>query len=505
MIAPVVEQLHQVLSGSGVRVLAVSQSGLEETRAWVRGRAVTFPTVLDSTLEVSDRYGFDAVPALVLTTADGTVLSSFEGWAKTDWTQLVDRAAAACRANPDLRIALQDAILDAIRDLPESRPGCGSRLHDPNVAHRLEVARERGHLASRRVSIPADDDPFEFLFNRGLTDGLPVVPPTEARVVRMLTGTSRAATEVIAHVPPNLTPVTVEKVAVNAVMAGCRPEYLPVVLTALDAVCSNEFNLHGVLATTYSVGPVIVVNGPIRREIGLNCEGNVFGQGSRANATIGRAVQLVVRNVGGGRPGEVDMATLGQPGKYTCCIGEYEEASHWDPLHVERGFSRHENTVTVFAGEAPRTIRDQRSRTAHSLATSIGLAVESVAHVKLHAMGEAMLVVSPEHVRTFERNHFSKHDLRECIQTTTARPLGELLPDSTCEKGLPLGALPPSWLDANGQPTQAARERPVAKFRRPEDIIIVVAGGTAGKFSAVLGGWASGAAGSTSVTRQIGV
>lgn len=505
MIAPVVEQLHQALSGAGLRVLAVSQSGPDETRTWASGLAVTFPTVLDSTLEVSDRYGFDAVPALVLTTADRTVLSSFEGWTKTDWTELVDRAAAACRAKAGVRVAVQDSLLDAIRALPESRPGCGSRAHDPEVARRLEIAREPGHLTSRRVRIPADNDPFEFLFNRGLTDGLPVVPPTEVRVIRMLTGTSRAASDVVAHVPPNLTPVTVEKVAVNAVMAGCRPEYLPVVLTALEAVCSNEFNLHGVLATTYSVGPVIVVNGPIRREIGLNCEGNVFGQGSRANATIGRAVQLVVRNVGGGRPGEVDMATLGHPGKYTCCIGEYEEASDWDPLHVERGFSRHESTVTVFAGEAPRAIRDQRSRTAHSLATSIGLAVESVAHVKLHGMGEAMLVVSPEHVHTFERDRFSKHDLRERIQTATARPLAELLPDSTCEKGLPLGALPRSWLDADGQPTQAARERQVTKFRRPEDIIIVVAGGTAGKFSAVLGGWASGAAGSTSVTRTIGV
>ena len=353
------------------------------------------------------------------------------------------------------------------------------------------------------MRIPVDADPFEFLFDRGLTDGLPVVPPTEARVVEMLGGTSRTATDVVAHVPPNLTPVTVEKVAVNAVMAGCRPVYLPVVLTALEAACSDEFNLHGVLATTCFAGPVIVVNGPIRREIGLNCEGNVFGQGSRANATIGRAVQLVVRHIGGGKPGEVDMATLGQPGKYTCCIGEYEEASCWDPLHIERGFTRHDNTVTVFAGEAPQAIRDQLSRRARSLATSIGLALESIAHVKLHAIGEAMLVVSPEHVRTFERERFSKHDLRHCIQETTARPLRELLPDSTCEKGMPLKAVPQSWLDANGQPTPAARERTLPKFARPEDIIIVVAGGTAGKFSAVLGGWASGAAGSTAVTRQI--
>ena len=505
MVAPVIEQLHQLMAAGGLRVLGVSQSDPDETTAFLERSDVTFPTVLDQELEVSDRYGFDAVPALVLTTADGTVIGTVEGWAKSDWHRLLSQAAATCQTDGGLGSDQDAALAAATETLPESRPGCGSRAHDPDVARRLAVARGRAQLASRRVRIPVDDDPFEFLFERGLTDGLPVVPPTEARVIQMLSGTPRAATEVVATVPPNLTPVTVEKVAVNAVMAGCRPEYLPVVLAAIEAACSTEFNLHGVLATTYFAAPVIVVNGPIRREIGLNCEGNVFGQGSRANATIGRAVQLVVRNVGGGKPGEVDMATLGQPGKYTCCIGEYEEASCWDPLHVERGFEPEQSTVTVFAGEAPRAIRDQLSRHARSLATSIGLALESVAHVKLHSMGEAMLVVSPEHVRTFERERFSKDDLRDCVQQTTGRPLRDLLPDSTCEKGVSLKALPPSWLGADGQPTPEALERPVPKFARPEEIIIVVAGGTAGKFSAVLGGWASGAAGSTAVTIPITV
>ena len=501
MVTPLVEQLHQSTAAGGLRVLGVSQSSSDETNGFLTHGGVTFPTVLDHELEVSDRYGFDAVPALILTTADGTVLENLEGWVRADWRRLLNQVATVCQIDAD-----QDRALAAAAEaLPESRPGCGSRAHDPDVARRLAVLRGRARFASRRVTIPVDDDPFEFLFERGLTDGLPVVPPTEARVIQMLGGTSRAATDIVATVPPNLTPVTVEKVAVNAVMAGCRPEYLPVVLAAIEAACSSEFNLHGVLATTYFAGPVIVVNGPIRRKIGLNCEGNAFGQGSRANATIGRAVQLVVRNVGGGKPGEVDMATLGQPGKYTCCIGEYEEASCWDPLHVERGFEPEQDTVTVFAGEAPRAIRDQLSRHARSLATSIGLALDAVAHVKLHSMGEAMLVVSPEHARTFERERFSKDDLRECIQQTTARPLRDLLPDATCEKGLSLSALPASWLDDEGHPTPAALERRVPKFARPEEIIIVVAGGTAGKFSAVLGGWASGAAGSTAVTTPIHV
>ena len=371
------------------------------------------------------------------------------------------------------------------------------------MSRRLDVIRGRATLAARRIRVPAEDDPFEFFASCGMTDGLPVVPPTEDRVLRMLEGTSHAATDIIADVPPNLVPVTVEKVAINAVMAGCRPEHLPVVLAAVEAACSGDFNLHGVLATTYFVGPVIVVNGPIRRAIGLNFQTNAFGQGTRANATIGRALQLIVRNIGGGRPGEVDMATLGQPGKYTCCIGEYEEVSAWDPLHVEQGFDRHDSTVTVFAGEAPRAIRDQLSRGARSLATSIGWSLESVAHVKLRGIGEVMLVVSPEHARTFEREGVSKDDLRGYIQDATARPLRELLPDDRYEKGVAVNSLPRSWRDATGQPTQEALDRPVPKFSRPDDILIVVAGGTAGKFSAVLGGWAPGASGSIAVTRKI--
>ena len=346
-------------------------------------------------------------------------------------------------------------------------------------------------------------DAFEFLFERGLTDGLPVVPPTEARVLRMLEGTSRAATDVVAHVPPNLAAATVEKVAINAVMAGCKPEYLPVVLAAVEAACTDDFNLHGVLATTYFVGPLVIVNGPIRRDIGINCGANAFGQGARANSSIGRALQLLVRNVGGGRPGEVDMATLGQPGKVGACIGELEEESCWEPLHVERGFDPGDSTVTVFAAEAPRAIRDQLSRSGRSLAASMGLSLESVAHVKLHHMDQALLVVSPEHARTFERDGYSKDDVRARIQEVTARPLRELLPTAELHKGMRPQALPPDWLDEHGQPTAAALDRKLPKFLAPENILIMVAGGTAGKFSAALGGWASGEAGSKAVTRRI--
>ena len=161
--------------------------------------------------------------------------------------------------------------------------------------------------------------------------------------------------------PPDLVECTVEKVAINAVLAGCTPEYFPVVLTALEAACTDEFNMHGLLATTMPVGPVLIINGPIRRRIGMNSGINVLGQGNRANATIGRALQLVIRNVGGGRPGGVDRATQGNPGKVSFCFPEDEEGSPWEPLHVERGFSPDASTVTLFPGEGPRGVVDQLS------------------------------------------------------------------------------------------------------------------------------------------------
>ena len=503
LVAPAVEALYRALGPARLRVLAVSQDDLDDARAFAVHARLTPPVVRDDTLEISSIYGFDAVPTLVLTQPDGTVLARFEGWVKADWVDLARRAADACGLDSaDPEAALSDVVA-IVEDLPGARPGCGSRAHDPDVTRRLAVVRGALTLGSRRVPIPVDDDAFEFLFDQGLTDGLPVIPPTEDRVLRMLDGTSRAPSEVVAHVPPNLAPATVEKVAINAVMAGCLPEYLPVVLAAVEAACTSEFNLHGVLATTYFVGPVIVVNGPIRHAIGINSGGNAFGQGSRANATIGRALQLIVRNVGGGRPGEVDMSTLGQPGKFTCCIGENEEASCWAPLHVERGYAASDSTVTLLAGEAPRAIRDQLSRSAASLATSFGLSLEGVAHVKLHGISEAMLVISPEHVRTLERDGFSKNDVRAQIQATTSRPLRELLPNDACQKGLLPRALPAEWLDSTGQPLPEALDRRLPKFRRDDDILIVVAGSSAGKFSAVVGGWASGGTSSTAVTTRI--
>lgn len=328
---------------------------------------------------------------------------------------------------------------------------------------------------------------MEALYDRGWTDGLPLVPPTETRVLRMLEGTSRAADEVVALVPPNLVECTVEKVAVNSVMAGCRPEYLPVVLTALEAVCTDEFNMHGILATTMGVGPVLVVNGPITAEIGMNSGVNVLGHGNRANATIGRAVQLVVRNVGGGAPGGVDRATHGSMSKLGFCFAEDEVGSPWTTLAEDRGFSRSQDVVTAFCGEGPRIVVDQKSRSADSLVRMLaeGLLV-SVSPRTVMGM-DGLLVVSPEHMARFSDAGWDRQRFMEELgRHLVVEADGILAGTGGIEEGLPPGlaglALP--------------------KFR-PGGLLVVHAGGPAGLFSAIIGGWLNGPMGSEPTSREI--
>ena len=215
------------------------------------------------------------------------------------------------------------------------------------MAERLEAKHIGGTvLAARKIEFDDNADAAEVCFERGWSDGLPVTPPTDARVLRMLKGTSRKADEVIGKIPPYLAPCTIEKVAINAVMAGCKPEYMPVLLAVLEAALEPLFTLHGVLATTYFSAPVIIVNGPIVKQIGMNSGINALGQGNRANMTIGRALNLIVRNVGGGKPGEADRATLGSPSKIGLCFAEDESDAAWEPLSVARGFKRGVSTVT---------------------------------------------------------------------------------------------------------------------------------------------------------------
>ena len=328
---------------------------------------------------------------------------------------------------------------------------------------------------------------MEALYDRGWTDGLPLVPPTEARVLRMLEGTSRAADEVVALVPPNLVECTVEKVAVNSVMAGCRPEYLPVVLTALEAVCTDEFNMHGILATTMGVGPVLVVNGPITAEIGMNSGVNVLGHGNRANATIGRAVQLVVRNVGGGAPGGVDRATHGSMSKLGFCFAEDEVGSPWTTLAEDRGFSRSQDVVTAFCGEGPRIVVDQKSRSADSLVRMLAEGLLASVSPRTVMGMDGLLVVSPEHMARFSDAGWDRQRFMEELgRHLVVEADGILAGTGGIEEGLP--------------PDLAGLTLP--KFR-PGGLLVVHAGGPAGLFSAIIGGWLNGPMGSEPTSREI--
>lgn len=426
------------------------------------------PAVRDDTaLEVSLALDIQTVPTLLRFQA-GAEAGRTEGWLRSTWEEMTGVAGLG-------------------PGLPDHRPGCGSRTADPELADELLVRTQGERLAARRVELSPLEDEFDALFDRGWSDGLPVVPPTEARVLRMLAGTSRKPGEVVGVVPPNLAEATVEKVAINAVLAGCRPEYLPVVLAAVEAACTEEFNAHGLLSTTWGAGPAIVVNGPIARSIGMNCQGNALGQGNRANLTIGRALQLVIRNVGGGRPGEVDRATLGQPGKIGLCFAEDEAGSPWEPLSVARGVRPATSAVTVFAAEGARGVADQISRVPESLARSLAEGLRAVAHPKLVMAFDATLVVAPEHARVFARAGWSRSDLTNALNAAL------LLDPARIERGA-------DGID-EGLPAGVARG-PVPKFR-PDGVMIVHAGGGAGMFSVVIGGWVGGAAGSQPVTREV--
>jgi hypothetical protein len=303
----------------------------------------------------------------------------------------------------------------------------------------------------------------------------------------MLDGTARDPQEVLGLVPPALAAATVEKIAINAVLAGCKPEYLPVVLAAVEAVLDDTFAMHGVLATTQFAGPVVVVNGPVRRHIGMNAKGNALGQGNRANAAIGRALQLVIRNIGEGRPQEVDRATLGNPGKLGYCFAEDEEGSCWEPLSVERGVKPGVSAVTVFAGFGLQGISDQKSRAPESLARSMAESLKAIQSVKLAPACDALLVICPEHERTFRDAGWSKARLYEELYRLCEIPGEELVAGA---KGIAEG----------GPPSLAGKT--VNKFR-PGGLLIVRAGGGAGMFSGIIGGWSSGPRGSSPVTREV--
>jgi hypothetical protein len=309
----------------------------------------------------------------------------------------------------------------------------------------------------------------------GWSDGLPVVPPTRERVEAALQAAHVEAEQVVAVLPPAYESVTWHHIAINAVLAGCKPEYLRVIGAAVSAMASPEFNLLGIATTTGSATTCVIVNGPIAREIEMNCGSNALGPGNRANVSVGRAVRLVLQNAGGARAGETDMATLGQPGKLALCFAENELESPWPALHVERGFDRDASVVTMVGVSGTIEVVDSESRTSEELAQTFAqsmLIAGNVGGAGLLGGGEPLVVVPPEHAQVFAANGGSKADAKRAIYERALLAIDRLSPP----------------LRARAQASGGARDGYLRVARAPEDVMIVVAGGV-GRKGAYLPTW----------------
>ena len=272
---------------------------------------------------------------------------------------------------------------------------------------------EPGVECTATVEVPADPGlMFQYFINRGWSDGLPMLPPTQAAIDSMIAGSGLNQDDILGVIPPLNGIATVERVAANAVMAGCLPDYFPLVLAAVQGVLHPRFNLDGVQTTTGNVAPLVIVNGPCRNTLQINYSSNVLGQGWRANSTIGRALRLVLSNIGGAAPGVYDKATLGQPAKYTFCIAENEEENPWDPLHVERGLSRGTDVVSVFGCTGVNSAVDMASQTAKGLLKTFALTMIGGLTSGVTST-ETMLIICPEHAAILSAGGYSKAAIRD--------------------------------------------------------------------------------------------
>jgi hypothetical protein len=328
----------------------------------------------------------------------------------------------------------------------------------------------------RELSLPEDEVYAEFV-RREWCDGLPIVPPTPERVGAMLAGAGADPGESLGVMPPLWRDCTLEKLAVNAVMAGCEPVYFPVIVAAAQALLDPVFNLYGVQATTHPVAPLVIVNGPRARAIGLHAGAGCFGPGFRANATIGRAIRLILMNVGGAWPGRSDMATHGSPAKFAYAVAEREDASPWPPLHVALGFQAEQSVVTVFGGEAPHNVNDHVSVTAAGILTNVAdVATTLGSNVGWYlAQSQLLVVLGPEHAATVAADGFSRADVQRFVFEHARMPLGRM-------------KLSGMW----GMHDWPAWMREVAddsvllpRVPSPEDVLVMVGGGS-GKHSAVV-------------------
>jgi thiol-disulfide isomerase/thioredoxin len=474
------------LAGSGVQVIGLSQDDELPTREFVRQMAITYPVVVDHGLQLSRAYDPQSVPALFLLDEQGRVVKSLVGFDKNGLNDL----AAGLGHTP---------IAPANDGAPAWKPGCGSRHLEPHSEETASVDNGASPLLRRvaqpaeRITLGEDEDPVEFCYRR-FGDALPVVPPTSEKVTAMLQACPLSPENVVARVPPCYGEATVEKIAANAVMAGCRPEMMRVLIPLVRAVCDERFNAHGVQATTHFAAPLIMINGPVREELGFWSRQNVFSNVARANSTLGRALQLILLNIGGGRPDGIDMSALGNSGKFSFCIAENEEESPWEPFHMDRGLPREQSALSLFAAEPPRGVSEHTAQRGETVLRAMCQALATVWSYRLCGRNEAVVVLCPEHVKTIHRDGFSKVQVRQFLFENTGVPVRYYTPADGGEG---------TQLASQYREVTIQGERCYQKFSSPEAIHIFVAGGTAGKFSAVLGSWATGPTGSQMVTYPI--
>ena len=325
--------------------------------------------------------------------------------------------------------------------------------------------------------IECDDDPeavFELLCEKGWSDGLPVIPPTPERVERMLAYCDRDPEQPVVKIPPRYGAATPVRVAANAVMAGCKPEHFPLVLLALEAMAEEPYNLYGTQATTHPCTPLLIFNGPIARELNINCGHNVMGNYFRPNAVIGRAVRLALVNIGAAIPAIGDMATHGTPAKFTYCIAENEAASPWEPLHVELDFPKDATTVTVVAGEGPHNINDHESLTPDGILTMCAGTIATTGSNNAYYRGQPVLAFGPEHAATVASNGMTKREVKEWLYERATIPLSKFSKEGIERR---------FRRKQSDEFENASLDTPIRMWKTPEDLIVIVTGG-AGKHSA---------------------
>src|SRR5216684_4311148 len=415
------------LNKLGAGVIGISQDNDAATREFVRQMGITFPVQLDPGLKITRAYDPQSVPTIFLVGGDGAVERTLAGFDKAGLNEL----AAALGHAP---------IAPEHDGAPPWKPGCSSRHLEPESAGPDAgsglLLRTTAEPATR-ISVPDGDDPFAFCMEH-FGDALPVIPPTEERVQKMLT---------VCGLPP--------------------------------------LNLQ----------PRVIVNGPIRNSLGFWSKQNVFSNVARANSTLGRALQLILLNIGGGRPTGIDMSALGNPGKFSYCIAENEEENPWEPLHVTRGLAAGQSAVTLFAGEPPHGVSEHNAQRGKTVLKNICQALATVWSYRLCMMHEAVVVLCPEHVKTLHRDGFTRQQVRDFLFENTGTPVRHYEHEDDRGEGM---QLVPHYREIT-----IDGERCYQKFRSPESLHIVVSGGTAGKFSAVIGSWATGPTGSQMVTYAV--